>query len=85
MPVVVKSSVKMKLTKRILDFLNKDVSKLFKKEYDFKIEFIERDDKNRGIHELKRYDKKTGEEIPYRNFPPRAMTVNRGNLRPCSD
>jgi len=51
----------------------------------FKIEFIERDDKNRGIHELKRYDKKTGEEIPYRNFPPRAMAINRGNLRPCPD
>ena len=75
----------MNSIEKIINFLNKDVSKLFKKEYEYKIKFIERDDKNRGIHELKRYDKKTGAEVPYEPFPPSAMTVNRGNLRSCCD
>lgn len=57
-------SVKMKLTKRVWDFLNRDVSKLFKKEYNYM--YIKRDDKGRGVYQVKRFDKKTKVEVPYK-------------------
>jgi len=54
----------MELTKKVWDFLNKDVSKLFKREYEYK--YFRRDDKGKGVFEMKRYDKKTGiEEVEY--------------------
>ncbi|MBU2053093.1 MAG: hypothetical protein KJ721_02525 [Nanoarchaeota archaeon] len=71
----------MTLTKRILDFLNKDVSKLFKREYVF--QFPIREDKGLGVFEIKRYDKKTGAEIPYENFPPLAIAVCLENRISC--
>ena len=54
----------MELTKKVWDFLNKDVSKLFKREYEYK--YFRIDDKGKGVFEMKRYDKKTGiEEVEY--------------------
>lgn len=50
----------MKLIKRVLDSLNKDISELFKRKYSYK--YFRREDKGKGVYEMKRYDKKTGEE-----------------------
>ena len=73
--------LKMTLTKRVWDFLNKDVSKLFKREYVF--QFPIREDKGPGVFEIKRYNKKTGAEIPYENFPPLAIAVCSESFSPC--
>ncbi|MFH1152036.1 MAG: hypothetical protein ABIJ14_01590 [Nanoarchaeota archaeon] len=73
----------MTLTKRILDFLNKDVSKLFKREYICEIVSLGKDDCNREVIEMRRYDKKIGVEIPYATFPPRALAVCLENRISC--
>jgi len=61
------------------DFLNRDIRSFFKKDYDFK--FFRRDNRGKGVFEIKRYNKKTDEEIPY-DFPVYLQTVPREFLLP---
>ena len=50
----------MSLVKKVWDFLNKDVSKLFKREY--KYQFFKREDLGKGTYQSIKIDKKTREK-----------------------
>jgi len=63
--------------------LNRDVKSFFKREYIFEIVSLGEDDCNREVIEGRRYDKKTGLEIPYETFPPQALAVCLGNRKLC--
>lgn len=73
----------MDLVKKVWSFFERDVKSFFRREYIHEIVSLGKDGCNREVIEMRRYNKKTGKEVPYAPFPSQALAVCLGNRKLC--